>query len=297
VKVNTKQRQLDLQALLFLLPFLILYLTFTIFPIFKGLQMSLYKWTLIRKMDFLGLGNYNTLIKDPKFWESVWNTTYFVILSTPTMLILALVLAVVANQKSKLQKVYRSVFFLPSVLSVAVASFLGLFIFQPYNGLANNILHFVGLLGDGEEIFWLSDKQLAYLVITLITLWWTVGVNFILFLSAMQDIPEDLYEAGRLDGATDTQLFWRITLPLLAPITKTILMLQIIASYKVFLQFWIITKGGPGTETRPLIQYIYEEGFRSNNLGYAAAMSYGLFFILLALSFVQLRLNREKEEA
>lgn len=292
--MNANQRKIDTQALLFLSPFLLLYLLFTIFPIFKGIQMSMYKWTLIKKMDFLWFDNYITLVKDVKFWESVWNTTYFVILSTPTMIILALLLAVVANQKSKLQKIYRSAFFLPTVLSVAVASFLGLYIFQPYNGLINNLLHFFGVLSSSEEIFWLSEKHLAFIAITIITLWWTVGVNFILYLSAMQDISNDLYEAGKLDGASDQQLFWRITLPLLKPITKIILMLQIIASYKVFSQFWLITKGGPGTDTRPLIQYIYEEGFRSNNLGYAAAMSYGLFIILLILSFVQLRITREK---
>jgi multiple sugar transport system permease protein len=115
----------------------------------------------------------------------------------------------------------------------------------------------------------------------------------ILYLSAMQDISEDLYEAGQLDGATNSQLFFSITFPLLGPITKTILLLQIIASYKVFLQIWIITKGGPGTETRPMIQYVYEEGFKNNNLGYASTLSYALFVILLILSIIQVRLNRK----
>ncbi|MEX2104045.1 MAG: sugar ABC transporter permease [Bacilli bacterium] len=295
--MKTKQLQLDTKALLFLSPFLILYLVFTIFPIFKGIQMSLYKWTLIKKMDFVGLGNYTTMMKDPKFWEAVWNTSYFVILSTPTMLVLALLLAVIANRKTRLQKFYRSVFFLPSVLSVAVAAYLGLFTFQPYTGLVNNVLQLVGLLAQDKEIFWLSETQLVFFSVTLITLWWTVGVNFILYLSAMQDVPEDIYEAGKLDGANNSQLFWKITLPLLGPITKTIFMLQIIASYKVFLQFWIFTKGGPGTTTRPIIQYIYEEGFRTNNMGYAAAMSYVLFAILIILSAIQLKLNSRKGSA
>jgi multiple sugar transport system permease protein len=294
--LKTKQLQLDTKALLFLSPFLILYLVFTIFPIFKGIQMSLYKWTLIKKMDFVGLGNYATMMKDSKFWEAVGNTSYFVILSTPTMLVLALLLAVIANRKTRMQKFYRSVFFLPSVLSVAVAAYLGLFTFQPYTGLVNNVLKLVGLLADDKEIFWLSQTQLVFFSVTLITLWWTVGVNFILYLSAMQDIPEDIYEAGKLDGANGSQLFWKITLPMLGPITKTILMLQIIASYKVFAQFWIYTKGGPGTTTRPIIQYIYEEGFRTNNMGYAAAMSYALFAILLILSAIQLKLNSKKGE-
>jgi multiple sugar transport system permease protein len=122
-----------------------------------------------------------------------------------------------------------------------------------------------------------------------VTLWWTVGINMILYLSALQDIPDSLYEAARLDGATDWQLFWHITLPLLKPITNTILLLQLIASYKVFAQIWLITRGGPLNETRPIIQYIYEQGFQNNNLGYAAAMSYVLFIILLILSIIQMK--------
>jgi multiple sugar transport system permease protein len=117
----------------------------------------------------------------------------------------------------------------------------------------------------------------------------------ILYLASMQDIPDYLYEAGKIDGATDGQLFWNVTLPLLAPITRVILLLQIIASYKVFSQIWLITKGGPGTKTRPIIQYIYETGFKNNDLGYAATMSYALFVILLLLSFIQLKLKQKEE--
>jgi multiple sugar transport system permease protein len=205
------------------------------------------------------------------------------------------VLALIANRNSRLQKFYRSVFFLPSILSVAVASFLGLFIFQPYTGFLNSLLHLVHLIPDDKEIFWLTETNLAWIAVAFLTLWWTVGFNFILYLSAMQDIPDDMYEAARLDGATDSQLFWQITLPLLNPITKTITMLQIIASFKVFLQIYIITGGGPLDQTRPVIQYIWQTGFRKNNLGYASTMSYMLFFILLVLSALQYWMNNRKE--
>ncbi|QMV41056.1 carbohydrate ABC transporter permease [Cohnella cholangitidis] len=287
----------DLLALLFLLPFLAVYITFTVWPMIKGVEMSMYKWTLIKKMKYVGFDNYTRMLSDNDFWASLWHSTIFVILTTPTMVILGILLALIANRKSRLQKFYRSVFFLPSVLSVAVASFLGLFIFQPYMGFANSFLHLIKLLPGDTEIFWLTETALSWIAMTLLTLWWTVGFNFILYLSAMQEISDDIYEAARLDGATSSQTFWRITLPLLNPITRTIVMLQIIASFKVFVQIYLITGGGPLDKTRPVIQYIYEAGFKKNDLGYAATMSYMLFVILLVLSGFQYWMNNRKEAA
>lgn len=260
----------------------------------KGIEMSFYKWTLIKKMDFVGWDNYREVLKDNEVWEAVWHSTIFVLLTTPSMIVLAIALALIANRKSRLQKLYRSVFFIPSVLSVAVASYLGLFVFQPYTGLVNSVLHLIGLLPGDREIFWLTETGLAWIAVTLITLWWTVGFNFILYLSALQEIPDEIYEAARLDGANDRQVFWNITLPSLAPLTKTIAMLQIIASYKVFMQIYIITGGGPLDQTRPIIQLIYQTGFKENDLGYSATMSYVLFIILLALSALQYWLNNRK---
>ncbi|KWX72464.1 sugar ABC transporter permease [Paenibacillus riograndensis] len=292
--MKIKKWRADVQALLFLLPFLIVYGLFTIWPMFKGVEMTFYKWTLIRKMDFLGWDNYSKVLQDREVWEALGHSLIFVVLTTPTMLVLSISLALIANRKSVLQKFYRSIFFIPSVLSVAVASYLGLFVFQPYTGLVNSVLHLIHLLPGGTEIFWLTETRLAWIAITLITLWWTVGFNFILHLSAIQEIPDEIYEAARLDGAGDRQMFWRITLPYLAPITKTITMLQIIASFKVFMQIYIVTGGGPLDSTRPIIQLIYQTGFKSNDLGYAATMSYLLFVILLVLSALQYWMNNRK---
>lgn len=294
--MKIKQMRTDMQALLFLLPFLVIYLVFTIWPMLKGIEMSLYKWTLIKKMKYIGWDNYSRMFHDDQFWASLWHSTLFVILTTPTMLVLAIVLALMANRKSRLQKFYRTTFFLPSILSVAVASFLGIFMFQPYTGFINSTLHLMGLLPEGTEIFWLTETNLSWIVLTVTTLWWTVGVNFILYLSAMQDIPAEMFEAARLDGANDRQMFWEITLPILKPITKTILLLQVIASFKVFIQIYLITKGGPLDTTKPAIQYIYEAGFRKNDLGYAATLSYMMFAIILILSLVQYRINTRKGE-
>ncbi len=292
--MNSKKKawMQDLRALPFLLPFFVAYLIFTIFPIFKGLEMSLYEWNLVRKLDFVGLDNYTEMFQDQFFWDSLWNTTLFVILTTPTMVALALGLALLANLNSTFQTFFRGSFFLPSILSVAVISFLAIFMLQPYNGLVNSFLHLIGI---EAEPFWMADKVLAWVSIVVVTLWWTVGFNMVLFLAGLQDIPESLYEASEIDGATRWEQFRYITLPQLIPIGRVILLLQILASYKVFAQILLITGGGPGGATRPLIQYIYDVGFTKNNLGYAATMSYALFFILLVLSIVQLRSQRSEE--
>ncbi|MGG3820572.1 sugar ABC transporter permease [Geobacillus thermodenitrificans] len=281
----------DLKAIPYLLPFFLVYVVFTIFPVFKGFEMSLHEWKLVGKVDFIGIENYKKMISDPFFWETLWNTTKFVIYTTPTMILLALGLALLANLKTKLKKFFRAAYFLPSILSVSVISFLAIYMLQPYNGFVNTFLHLIGIQA---EPFWIADKKLAWVAIVVVTLWWTVGFNMILFLAALQDIPDSLYEAAEIDGASRWQMFIHITLPQLVPIGKVILLLQIIASYKVFAQIMLITGGGPGGATRPLIQYIYEVGFNKNLMGYAATMSYALFMILLILSIVQLRYQRKE---
>ncbi|MGN8646605.1 carbohydrate ABC transporter permease [Gracilibacillus sp. HCP3S3_G5_1] len=287
-----KQWMQDLKAVPFLLPFFIAYMVFTIFPIFKGLEMSLYDWSLVRKMEFVGFENYVKMFTDRHFWRTLWNTTFFVILTTPTMVILALGLALLSNLNTKLKTFFRGSFFLPSILSVSVISFLMIFMLQPYNGLVNNVIQMFGI---NWEPLWMADRGLAWVTIVVVTLWWTVGFNMILFLAALQDIPESLYEASEIDGASRWDMFKYITLPQLIPIGRVVLLLQILASYKVFAQILLITGGGPGGATRPLIQYIYEVGFNQNNLGYAATMSYALFFILLILSIIQLKSQRTGE--
>ncbi|AIC94238.1 MULTISPECIES: carbohydrate ABC transporter permease [Shouchella] len=278
----------DLRPVPFLLAFFVAYVLFTIYPIFKGMQMSFFNWTLIEQQEFIGLTHYINVLSDPNFWEAFGNTSLFVLLSTPTMVILALGLALMANLNTRLQTFLRGSFFIPSILSVSVISFVAIFMLQPYTGVVNNLLQAVGL---NAEPFWLATPSLAWVSIIAVTLWWTVGFNMILFLTALQGIPDELYEAAEVDGATRQQMFWQITLPQLLPIGRLILLLQVLASFKVFAQILLITDGGPGTTTRPIILYIYEMGFQRYDLGYAAAMSYLLFMVLLVLSVIQLRLG------
>ncbi|MFC4618975.1 carbohydrate ABC transporter permease [Camelliibacillus cellulosilyticus] len=284
--MKSKRLSGNVKAIPFLLPFFIIYVLFTVWPIFKGLQMSFYDWSIIKKIRFVGWDNYVRMVHDADFWASLWHTTLFVILSTPTMLILALALALLANRKSKWRTFLRGAYFIPTILSVSVISYIAIFMLQPYSGFLNSALHLIGIQA---EPFWMANPHLAWLSIVGVTLWWTVGFNMVLFLAALQDIPEYLYEAARIDGASRSQLFWHITFPQLLPIGRVILLLQVLASYKVFAQIMLITGGGPGTDTRPIIQYIYQTGFHKFNLGYAATMSYALFVILLILSIFQVK--------
>ena len=254
-------------------PFLALYTVFTIWPVVQGLYVSLHKWSLMGKVKFIGLDNYIKFLSDQKFVDALKHTVIFVGLSVPFLI----------------------AYYLPSIISVSVASFIAKYMFAPYMGFVNGILHLTGLLGPGSEIQWLIDTNHAWAVVTIMTVWWTVGFSMLLYLSALQEISPEIYEAAEIDGAAKWQQLLSIVLPLLKPTTYLIVMLQIIASFKVFGQIQLITAGGPAGSTKPLIQYIYETGFTKNNMGYAAAMSYVLFAILVVCTLIQKAVQKRGE--
>ena len=286
------RRRTALIALAFLLPFLILYTIFTIWPVIQGFYVSLHKWGLMGKQDFLGFANYAKLLTDNNFWGALRNTLVFTVIATPLLVVTALVLALFANRPNRIKRGLRILYYLPSVLSVSVASFIAKFVFSPYTGLLNGILHAIGVLPAGQEIQWLNDPVLAMVTVSVMTVWWTVGFSMLLYLSGLQDISPDLYEAAAIDGASKRQQLFSITLPLLKPTTWLVILLQMIACIKVYGQISLITGGGPASSTRPLVQYVYETAFKRSDMGYAAAISYVLFAILLVLSLVQQALQR-----
>lgn len=278
------------------LPFLALYTVFTIWPVIQGIYVSLHKWSLMGKVKFVGLENYIHFFSDQKFVDALKHTVIFVILSVPFLVIMALILALFANRPVKIRRGLRIAYYLPSIISVSVASFIAKYMFAPYIGFLNGVLHLTGLLQAGQEIQWLNDTGHAWAVITMMTVWWTVGFSMLLYLSALQDISPQIYEAAEIDGATKGQQLFSIILPLLKPTTYLVVMLQVIASFKVFGQIYLITAGGPAGSTRPLIQYIYETGFKKNNMGYAAAMSYVLFAVLIVFTLIQKSVQKKGEK-
>ena len=292
---KTGKRKTLLTALVFILPFFLLYTVFTIWPVIQGFYVSLHKWGLMGKQDFIGFDNYVKFAGDKNFWAALSHTVFFTVITTPMLVITAMVLAMLANRATKMKKGLRIIYYLPSVLSVSVASFIAKYTFTPYTGLVNGILHSIGVLPANEELQWLQDPNLVWSTISVMTVWWTIGFPMLLYLSALQDISRDIYEAASIDGATKRQQLFRIVIPLLKPTTWLVVLLQMIACFKVFGQIYMITGGGPASSTRPMIQYIYENAFEKNNMGYAASMSYVLFGILLILSLAQQLLQRRGE--
>lgn len=266
----------------FVLPFVLVYLVFLIWPILLQLRMSFFNWSLVGSgaTEFLGLRNYRELFGDSAFWSSLWHTLYFTLLTTPPLVILALVLAMLTNRIRFAQGFFRAAFFAPFVLPVSVMSLIWIWLYQPGFGLINSYLTSFGF----GEVGWLSDSSVAMISVAIATVWWTIGFNYVLYLAGLQEIPQELYEAAAVDGAGSWAKTRWITIPLLNRTTVLIIILQILASLKVFQQIYLMTAGGPSFSTRPVIQYIYDQGFTSYRVGYASAMSTVFFVVVLVMA-------------
>lgn len=296
-KTGWRKRIGDLPtAALFLLPFLIIYMLFMVYPMLKGVYTSLCRVDLSMTQTFIGGANYRTMFGDHYFWESMKNTGFYTLLNTPVLVMGGLGLALIINAKLRGNAALRTIYFMPYVLSVSVVATVFRYILYPYTGLLNALLHQMNLLPAGAEIFWLKDPSLAWPSVVMATLWSGVGFNMIMFLTGLQEIDDSLYEAAEIDGAGSMARFWCITLPGLKNVTLMVAVLQTIASLKLFAHTYMMTKGGPGTSTRSIVHYIYEKAFTENNLGAASAMSYMLMLIMLLVSIIQFVVGRENGE-
>jgi multiple sugar transport system permease protein len=227
---------------------------------------------------------------DPTFWLSLEHTVQFTALSTPILVGLGLALALAMHGLPRGSGFYRTAFFLPYILPVSAVTLIWSFLLNPDRGLLATAFGWFGR----DPVAWLSEPSLAMWGIIATTVWWSVGLNFVLFLAGLQDIDPMLYEAASLDGANAWQRFVHVTVPGLRQVTVLVAVTQLIASFQIFGQVYIMTRGGPGTSTRVLIQHIYESGFRDLQLGYAAAVSLFLFVVMAVVSAIQFRvLSRE----
>ncbi|MEB8342935.1 carbohydrate ABC transporter permease [Streptomyces endophyticus] len=278
---------------LFVAPFLLVFGLFLVVPLVWGLWMSFTNSSLTGRGDssFVGFANYGEALTDPKMWETIGHTVLFTALSTVPLVLFALVMALLVHIGLPGQWLWRLSFFAPYLLTSAVVWQVGLLIFQTDSGMLNTMLKAVGLDGIG----WLVEEKWAMWSVALITVWWTVGFNFLLYLAALQSVPDELYEAAAIDGAGAWRRMWAITLPQLRRTTVLITVLQVLASLKVFDQIYMLTKGGPDGSTRPILEYIFDSGFTGYRLGYAAAMSYIFFALLLILSIGQLKFFSRRE--
>lgn len=289
-----KRWRTDLAGLGFVLPFLIVYAIFLIWPALLGLRMSFTNWIIggTGATQFLGFANYQELFADPAVWQSLGVTIVFTIISTPLLVIIALALALLVNRAIPAQGLFRTIFFAPFVLPVTVVTLIWNWLYQPDFGLINGMLTSIGL----KQVAWLASPNVALISVIIVTVWWTVGFNFILYLAGMQQIPQELQEAARIDGAgTWARIRW-ITIPLLNPFTSLIIILQVIASLQLFSQEYTLFNGsdGPNFSTRGIVHYIYEAGFSQFRVGYGAAITYIFFILILIVSLAQFALLRRQ---
>ncbi|MCA9889886.1 MAG: sugar ABC transporter permease [Anaerolineae bacterium] len=284
-------------GILFILPFLVLYLVFTFIPILQGFWISLHNWDVVgSNTEFIGLQNYARILEDKLFWSSLLHTFEFLILAGPGLIIAGLALAILLNQDDlPFVGIFRTIFYMPNVLSVTVIGLVFARVFSPgTRGFVNTLIVQAGM----EPVSWLLSVDLAMITVALVKVWWSVGFNMLIFLAGLQDIPQSLYDAARVDGGNWWVLFKDVTLPGLRRPMLFVLVLQVIASVQVFPLIDVLTGGGPAGSTRTLVMYLFERSFEYWQLGYGSALAFILFLFLFVISVFQIWFfNRGGEDA
>ena len=284
---------------LFLAPYLVLFSGFVILPALLGLWISLHNWDYTLPLKpFVGFDNYFKLLNPEStsfgvFWESMRATGIFTLFSVPLLLTVPLVVALLMAKNFPGRNFFRAIYFAPYVLGVAVIAVMWRYLLDNNIGLVH---YYLGLLGLPDDTAWTTSTPAAWVALVGVTVWWTLGFNAVIYLAALQDIPVELYEAARVDGASRWQQFVHVTLPGLRPILSFITIITLIGSANMFGQSYLMTQGGPGRETRTAIYQIAETGLRNFRMGEAAAMSYILTIFLIMLSLVVFWIFREKRE-
>jgi len=282
------------KAYWFLLPGLLLFLTFSIYPIFKALQISFYNWGIFGKVGFVGWENYLTALTDPDFQLAMKNTILYGLVTVPGQMIIAMIVAVLLDRKLKGRVVYRALYFLPVITSWVVVSLVFEYLFNQ-QGLLNYILKDLFHLIP-ENISWLTNPSTALGAIMTLGIWKGIGWTMVMYLGGLASIPRELYEVARVDGANAWKQFWKITLPLLRPTLTFVLIMLVIGSFNVFISVYIMTDGGPMGQTEVVSTYMYRNAFDYMKLGYGASISYILAVIIFVISMIQLKFLRKPTE-
>lgn len=277
----------------FLGPNLILLGLFLFLPLGWALLISFQKSSGFGATGWVGLANYQRLVGDPTFWQSTINTAVFTLITVPLSLALGLGLAVLMNSVLPGRKLFRTLIYLPMVISGVATALMGVLLFDESTGIINKLLRGGGLSG----LPWQSEGTAAFISIILVTLWIRVGFNMVIYLAGLQGISPELYEAAKLEGATSWQQFRYLTVPLVGPSTFFLLIMDVIYSFQVFDTIFVMTAGGPGRSTSVLVTYAYENGFVTRDQSYAAAIGIVIFLITLIFTAIQWRGNRSRDTA
>jgi multiple sugar transport system permease protein len=265
----------------FLSPWIVGFVLLTLGPMIASLYFSFTQYNIVDPPKWIGTANYTRLLGDPLFWQSLKVTLYFAVLALPSGLVVGFMLAVLLNQKIPGVNLWRTLYFLPSVLSGVAVTLLWVILFNPQIGAVNLLLEKVGIKGPG----WLNDPDWAIPALAIMALW-GVGQNMIIYLAGLQGVPVDLYDAAKVDGANSWQRFKAVTIPMMTPVLFYNLILGLIATFSYFTQVYVATEGtgGPARSTLVYNLYLYQAAFRFNEMGYASAMAWVLFFIILILT-------------
>lgn len=287
------RRRGQLIAWAFLAPFMAAFLLFVVWPLIHGIYLSMTDQSLTGAGgSFIGLENYTEALGDPVMWSAIRNTIWFTLISTIPLVLFGLVMALLVNTGLPGQWLWRLSFFMPFLLASTVISQIWVWIFNPEIGAANELLQSVGM----QPIAWLQTEHVDLISITIATVWWTVGFNFLLYLAALQNIPELQYEAAAVDGAGRWRRLFSITLPQLGPVTVVVVILQLLASLKLFDQAYQMMDGGSSDTSRPIVQYIFEAGFTGYRFGYASAISYVFFTLIIIVGVFQMLAQSRRKE-
>lgn len=272
-------------SILFIFPALLGTLIFIIIPVFVSFGFSFIDWDLLNTPKFVGLLNYKTVFSDELFYKILGNTFVYAISTSVFGVIIPLILACILNTKIRGSNFYKTAYFLPFVTPLIVIAIIWQWIFDPNIGLLNNILR--------TNIKWLYDSNYAMFAVIIVSVWKLIGYNMVIFLSGLSGINQSLFEAAKIDGATNFKIFKDITVPLLSPTIFFVVIITCISSFQVFDLIYMMTEGGPMNSTNVLVYAIYQNAFEYFKVGYASALAYVLFFIILILTTIQWKLRKK----
>ena len=272
-------------AWLFILPSLIGFTVFYAVPAVRGLLISFTNWDMLTTPVFVGTENYTKLLSDPAFWDSLGKTLLYVLLNIPLQTILAVSLAALMDRVTK-SSLIRGIFIMPWLLPPVTVALIWLWMLDPTLGFVNNVLRTLGW----QTLSFLGSPDQAMPSIALINIWQYTGYTALLFFAGLQTIPKEIYEAGSIDGASETRMFWSLTVPLLRPVLAFVLVTSVIGSFQIFDTIAVTTKGGPVNATRVITWFIYDYAFGRFQMGYATAIAVALFVILIAVTIAQMRI-------
>jgi len=284
---------------LFVLPYFVCFCLFLLFPILYGVYISLHQFELLsREHPFVGFLHYATIFTpgtylNSLFFNGLWATIQFVLYSVPLLIGIGLALALLVNRLPKsLRGFFRTVYFIPYAISASVMAVIWLMMFDTNAGFINSFLGNIGI----DPVPWLTGRPWAWIALVMTTLWWTIGFNMVIFINALNEVPEDHYEAASIDGANGWEQFVHITLPSIRPVMLFVMITSTIASFNIYAQPFLLTRGGPGDTTRVLLINVLDQAFVRKEMGSASAMAIMMAVMIMIVSIVQYRLTYARKE-